>query len=67
MVMKEVVCPKCRGAQVVDLRCFHCNGCGEVFDGDKLCQCEECCGDGILEDQCCPKCGGDGFIEIDYD
>jgi len=44
MVMKEVVCPKCRGAQVVDLRCFNCSGCGEVFDGDKLCQCEECYG-----------------------
>lgn len=63
----EVMCPKCRGNKVIDIRCKNCNGCGETFDGDKICQCEECCGDGVIEDQDCTRCGGDGFIEIDED
>ena len=65
--MKEVVCRKCRGNKVIDVRCNNCNGCGETFDGDKICQCEECCGDGVIEDQDCTRCGGDGFIEVDED
>lgn len=63
----EILCRKCRGSKVIDLICTNCSGNGEIFDEDKICQCEECGGDGILEDQDCPVCGGDGFIEIDED
>ncbi len=64
-IKMEVTCPKCNGRKEIDIRCWSCGGAGEEWNGEKLCQCEECYGDGVLEDQTCDNCGGDGFIDID--
>ena len=56
----EVTCPKCNGRKEIDICCWSCGGAGEEWNGEKLCQCDECHGDGVLEDQTCDNCGGDG-------
>lgn len=58
--------------QIVRLRCFTCNGLGNVRDetaapGGLAYLCPSCSGKGVRDVNLCPSCSGEGYLQNPHD